>query len=108
VTTKPTKSRRSVQRLVRRKFVEAEGFVHIVTPLQGEHTLCGDAFDLDTDVPGYEWKPTRQRVVTCPNCARVIEECRGVRTRPPNHHSATPVAERGTTVALTDRPSEAQ
>lgn len=70
--------------LVRRKFVEAEGFVHLVGALQGEHTLCGDAFDLDSDVPGYEWKPTAKRVVTCPNCALVIEECRGVRTRSPN------------------------
>jgi len=66
------------------EFVEAECKVHLVSPLQGEHTLCGDAFDLGTDEPGYEWKPTSRRVVTCPNCARIIHECRGVRTQSPN------------------------
>jgi hypothetical protein len=78
---KPTAGAGSQHVVVRRVFVEAEGLIHLVGPLQGEHTLCGDAFDLASDVPGYEWKPTRRRVVTCPNCARVIEECRGVRTR---------------------------
>jgi hypothetical protein len=61
-----------------REFVEAEGLVHLSL---GEFTLCGDAFDLGSDVLGYEWRPTRSRTVTCPECARIIRECRGVRVQ---------------------------
>lgn len=57
------------------KFVEAEGVVHLT---HGEFTLCGDAFDLVSDEPGYEWKPTRSKTVSCPNCAAIVELCRGV------------------------------
>lgn len=60
-------------------FVEAEGLVHLVNPTTGgEHTLCGDAFDLDSDEPGYEWRTTRQRSVTCPACAAIVRACRGI------------------------------
>jgi hypothetical protein len=63
-----------------REFVEAEGLVHLVNEASGgEHTLCGDAFDLGSDAPGYEWCTTTSRTVTCPNCAAVIKLCRGVR-----------------------------
>lgn len=63
-----------------REFVEAEGLVHLVNEVGGgEHTLCGDAFDLASDEAGYEWRATRRRTVTCPDCAAVIELCRGVR-----------------------------
>lgn len=65
-------------------FVEAEGMVHLVNPLQGEHTMCGDAFDLASDIDGYEWKDTIRRTITCPSCARVIQACRGVRVDRPN------------------------
>lgn len=62
-------------------FVEAEGLVHLMSPLLGgEFTLCGDAFDLFTDEGGYEQKATSKRVVTCPYCAAVIDTCRGIRT----------------------------
>lgn len=57
-------------------FVEAEGLIHLVWQ---EHTLCGDAFDLASDEPGYEWKAATKKCVTCPNCARIINLCRGVR-----------------------------
>lgn len=58
------------------EFVEAEGRVHVVSPAMSEYTLCGDAFDLSSEEPGYEWKPTKRTTVTCPNCATII---RGVR-----------------------------
>lgn len=71
-----------------KEFVEAEGLVHLVSPEQCERTLCGDAFDLASDIPGYEWKPARRRIVTCPHCVSVILECRNVRIAqkdtPPN------------------------
>lgn len=63
-------------------FVEAEGLVHFVPPgLGGEHTLCGDAFDLASHEPDYEWKSTTKTTVTCPACAEVIRACQGVKTR---------------------------
>jgi len=64
----------------RASFVEAEGEVHLVNPTTGgEFTLCGDAFDLATDVDGYQWHKTRRRTVTCKICAAVVAACRGVR-----------------------------
>jgi hypothetical protein len=62
-------------------YVKAEGLIHMVNPIQGEFTLCGDAFDLASDVPGYEWKARRRGPVTCQSCAAIVIECRGVRTR---------------------------
>lgn len=64
------------------ELVEAEGKVHVVNPVSGgEHTLCGDAFDLASDVDGYTWTPARTKTVTCPNCAQVVREVRKLRTR---------------------------
>ena len=62
------------------EFVEAEGNVHLVGPgTGGEFTLCGDAFDLGSDIDGYVWSPTRRRAVTCPRCAAIVLGCRGVK-----------------------------
>jgi hypothetical protein len=63
---------------VEREFVEADGVIHLA---HGEFTLCGDAFDLGSDEPGYEWKATKRRAVDCPRCADIILLCKGVRTR---------------------------
>lgn len=61
-------------------FVEAEGVTHLVNDTTGgEHTLCGDAFDLGTDVQGYAWEQARRRVVTCERCAGIVLSCRRVR-----------------------------
>lgn len=62
-----------------KEFVEAEGLIHLV---DGEFTICGDAFDLASDEDDYEWKATTSKTVTCPRCARIVELCRGVRTNP--------------------------
>lgn len=59
------------------KFVEAEGLIHL---RHGEFTLCGDAFDLASDNPGYEWVETKKCVVTCAPCILWIKLCRGVKT----------------------------
>lgn len=64
------------------QFVEAEGAVHMVNPTMAEFTLCGDAWDLFSDVPDYAWKETKRRTVTCDKCATIVNSCRGVRTRP--------------------------
>lgn len=63
-------------------FVEAEGKIHLLSPVLPEFTLCGDAFDLDSDIDGYEQKATRRRKVTCHLCAMVVRHCSGVRTAP--------------------------
>ena len=67
-----------------RDFVENGDGVHLLSPLNREYTLCGDAFDIsdteDEDDHGGVFVVTRKRAVTCENCAAVIRECRGVRT----------------------------
>lgn len=60
-----------------------DGIIHLINPLQGEHTLCGDAFDIDSE-PGNElqaWVERNQGPVTCGNCALVIKSCRGIRIK---------------------------
>ena len=64
--------------------VEAEGVVHLIEPIQNEFTMRGDAFDLSSDVAGYEWKTTKSNAVSCPKCAAFIMRCRGVRVSIPN------------------------
>ena len=68
----------------RASLVEAEGEVHAVNILiGGEYTLCGDAFDLTTDEPGYEWTTPKRNVVTCEHCVRIILSLRGIRVDHP-------------------------
>lgn len=62
------------------EFVEAEGLVHVTNPTLAEFTLCGDAFDLSSDVAGYAWTATKRRTVTCPSCVEIIRYVRPVRT----------------------------
>jgi hypothetical protein len=67
-------------------FVRFERRTHLVSPLGGgEHTLCGVAFDAcDSEgMPSLSWKPASSTVVTCPDCGRVIQECRWVEVRKP-------------------------
>lgn len=61
--------------------IEAEGLVHMVSPTMAEFTLCGDAFDLGSDVDGYAWSKTRRVSVSCPSCSAIIRACQGVKTR---------------------------
>ena len=60
-------------------FAENGDGVHL---MNGEFTLCGDSFDIGS-TEGEECgdlKPTNKRTVTCSNCAKIIQLCRGVRT----------------------------
>jgi len=68
------------------RFVEADGFIHVLTPLNSEFTLCGDAFDLGAieGCEDYTHRPTKRRSVTCPNCARVVLLCKRVRVAAQN------------------------
>jgi hypothetical protein len=63
-----------------KEYIENSEGVHL---LYGEHTLCGDAFDISEDDIGYDDGPmasTTKSTVTCPRCILVIHYCRGVRT----------------------------
>lgn len=46
-----------------------------------DRTLCGDALEGDGDNGLEEAKNWPSGPVTCPNCIRIIEHCRGVRIR---------------------------
>ena len=66
-----------------KEFVENADGVHLMSPHQGEYTLCGDAFDMASASGGehgqeFDFKPTRKRVVTCERCSTIINHCRGV------------------------------
>jgi len=62
-------------------FIEAEGFVHVTNVTNGEFTMCGDAFDLASDIDGYEQKSTKKTTVTCEHCVAIVRDLQGVRTR---------------------------
>jgi hypothetical protein len=55
------------------------GLIHLVNPDGGEHTLCGDAFDIDLGDEANGWEVVQASTVTCMECALVIKACRGVR-----------------------------
>lgn len=66
------------------RFMEDNNGVHY---MDNEHTLCGDAFDAwstESDWPDGEMKPTAKRTITCPECARLILDLRGIRVKLPN------------------------
>ena len=58
-------------------FGENNDGVHL---MNGEYTLCGDAFDINAvDDEVSEVAATRKRVVTCVNCIAIIKLTKGVR-----------------------------
>lgn len=60
---------------------DTEGVVHGIMPLQGEHTLCGDAFNAgDVEPDSIYWTADRKpKRITCIDCAVVIDACRKMR-----------------------------
>lgn len=64
----------------RKRFVETSDGVHLVSPLNGEFTLCGDALEgsASDDAEIEAAAATKSRTVTCPKCATVVLHCRGV------------------------------
>lgn len=57
--------------------------VHLMSPLHNEYTLCGDAFDIDTE-EGCETlhiRGTKEKVITCIKCIIIIKECRNIKCR---------------------------
>jgi hypothetical protein len=62
-------------------FMENADGVHFMNSVQGEFTMCGDAYNFQETEglsPEMKLKPTRKRTVTCPKCCQLIAACRGV------------------------------
>lgn len=58
-------------------FMENGDGVHL---MNGEYSLCGDAFDIGAvDDEVENMRDTKRKTVTCRECARVIGYCRGVK-----------------------------
>lgn len=61
-----------------------QGLIHLVSSINSEFTLCGDAFEGDTspykDEAGFAWKHHSHGPVTCPRCIAQIKACRGIKT----------------------------
>ena len=66
-------------------FMKDNNDVHYMSSDDGEFTLCGYAFDafssgnMDEDVG--EMKATSSKTVTCPDCVRMIERIKKVKTK---------------------------
>lgn len=76
-----------------------DGLVHLVSAANSEYTVCGDAWEGFSDDDGdwsdeipTAWKDTKKRTVTCPKCAAVVRDCRGVRTTTDPGQQAIPPA----------------
>lgn len=68
-----------------KEFKENLAGVHLMHALNGEFTLCGDAWGAhmsERDWADGELVATTKRVVTCARCCQVIDLCRGVRCEP--------------------------
>ena len=66
-----------------KEFTENFDGVHLMSPLNSEYSLCGDAFDIHSsgDSDSGDLISTNKRTVTCEQCIKVIEACRGVRVK---------------------------
>jgi len=61
--------------------ISSNGDVHLMRALQGEHTLCGIAFDIGSEDGEEDLETTSSRTVTCESCILEIMNCRGVRVK---------------------------
>lgn len=57
------------------------GIVHVISRIDTEFTLCGNAFDGDADGnenDPFAWHPVKDGPVTCPQCRDQVRACRGI------------------------------
>ena len=66
-----------------KEFTENAQGVHLMNARQGEHSVCGIAFDAGSSGNCDEGDliPTNKTVVTCSNCIMEILNCRGVKIK---------------------------
>lgn len=72
----------------KKTYVEStDGLTHLISAINGEFTLCGDAFEgaCDPDEQSgedFSWVESENGPVDCPRCKQEILNCRGVRVSP--------------------------
>ena len=60
------------------------GLIHLVSALNSEYTLCGDAFDgeaIGLEIDPHAHEPCKHGPVTCPKCIAEIKGIRGVKIK---------------------------
>lgn len=62
------------------EFGENSAGIHLISVVGNGMTICGDVEEGDAPCDIEPLRETKARVVTCPECIRIIEYCRGVRT----------------------------
>lgn len=64
-------------------YSKSDDLHHLVSAVQPEFTLCGNAFDCDSEVENGDedksWVDCAPSVIDCPLCAAVVLSCRGVK-----------------------------
>jgi len=63
------------------EYLKNKNGVHLINSvlMGGEFTLCGLAYDLIDSNNGGELFPTNKKVVTCPECIKIIKLCQGIK-----------------------------
>ncbi len=74
------------KKLRKAKFAQsADHLIHLIDGINDQYTICGDAFEGGVewdDNPNYSWITlSAKQAVTCPACARQIQQCRGVQVK---------------------------
>ena len=57
-----------------------DGVIHLVSAINKEFTLCGNAFDGDND-DKKKWEFIKRKNITCEECWKEILNCKNVRAR---------------------------
>jgi len=62
-------------------FMENNEGVHAMSPANSEYSLCGDAFDIGSEINDTceNMRATKRRSVSCPKCATILRALRGIR-----------------------------
>jgi hypothetical protein len=65
-----------------KKYAEDDkGIIHLISPINGEFTLCGNAFDGDNLIGDYAWKETRNAMINCLDCIKTINVCKMIKLK---------------------------
>lgn len=60
------------------------GVVHLISAINSEYTLCGDAFDAGSGAGedfSFDWAVLSRGAVTCPLCQKEILNCRNAQIK---------------------------
>jgi hypothetical protein len=67
----------------------ADGLIHLISAINAEYTICGDAYDGESgeSKEDWSWKPCKSGPVSCPKCTAQILQCRRVRVLQEDRHA---------------------